>query len=167
MPPNSKTLDTLNNLLTLRYLVGFLGGKKVHGWWDCFFLDELGIRFLATTFPRSAQQAALNATVDAAQRLHDESIGRIGTFHLFRLPAEVEERMETLEQLPVKDLNRDAAMQQLAQLADASIIAPEGPVQVGVEERIVTENSIRELAAHYLSAFKQGIHCYPYFGAHR
>jgi hypothetical protein len=43
--------------------------------------------------------------------------------------------------------------------------APEGPVQIGVERKILTNESLKELASHYHSAFKQGIYCYPYFAA--
>jgi hypothetical protein len=48
-------------------------------------------------------------------------------------------------------------------MADASINAPDGPVQIGVEKKILTETSMRELAAHYHSAFLKGTRCYPYF----
>ncbi len=51
----------------------------------------------------------------------------------------------------------------LKKLADAVIKAPAGPVQVGVERRIVTSTAIHELAAHYHSAFQEGIRCFPYF----
>jgi len=32
-----------------------------------------------------------------------------------------------------------------------------------VANRILTNTGIRELAAHYHSAFQDGIRCYPYF----
>ena len=38
-------------------------------------------------------------------------------------------------------------------------------LQVGVEKKIVTNDSLKELAAHYHSAFHQGIRCYPYFAS--
>jgi hypothetical protein len=50
-------------------------------------------------------------------------------------------------------------------LADTLVKAPEGPVQVGVESRIMTTTAVREVAAHYYSAFQDGIHCLPYFSA--
>jgi hypothetical protein len=34
-----------------------------------------------------------------------------------------------------------------------------------VEKKIVTNDSLKELAAHYHSAFHQGIRCYPYFAS--
>jgi hypothetical protein len=50
-------------------------------------------------------------------------------------------------------------------MADARITAPAGPVQIGVEKKILTRNSVSELAAHYGSAFTQGIQCFPYFAS--
>ena len=54
-------------------------------------------------------------------------------------------------------------MEALKRLADAVVKAPEGPVQVGVERRLLTSTSIHEIAAHYHSAFHDGIRCFPYF----
>ena len=62
-------------------------------------------------------------------------------------------------------LSKEKALEELAKLGDLSIRAPEGPVQVGVEKKIVTNDSLKELAAHYHSAFHQGIRCYPYFAS--
>jgi len=163
MVTNTRTAEPLANLSSLRWVVGFLGSKKHFDWWDCSFLDETGIRFLTTTFPRSAMQAALQATVEAAQRVHDQALGRMGCYHLFRLPPSIEDRLTEAVVGTDAVLNEDAAMETLAQLADASIRAPLGPVQVGVEKRILTPTSVSEVAAHYHSAFVQGIRCYPYF----
>lgn len=54
-------------------------------------------------------------------------------------------------------------MKELAMMAGHMIDAPEGPVQVGVEKKILTETSLKELAAHYHSAFSKEVRCYPYF----
>lgn len=163
---NSKIID---QLLQLRLIVGFLGQGKQSGWWDCNFLDATGIRFLETTFPRTAKSAALRSTSDAACSIHDKALGRIGSYHLFRLPPALEDRIEhAYEKINLDDLfaqiqSRESALEKLHTLADALIKAPEGPVQVGVEQRILTTTAIQELAAHYHSAFQDQIHCYPYF----
>lgn len=159
----------VQQLIQLRLIVGYLGQGKQFGWWDCNFLDATGLRFLETTFPRTARAAGLRSTTEAACTLHDKALGRVGNFHLFRLPPALEDRLE-------HDLGRiewdeafkhvatpDDAISTLRQLADAVINAPSGPVQVGVEHRILTTTAIRELAAHYQSAFQGGIRCFPYF----
>jgi hypothetical protein len=164
-PPSSTTPTILSKLNRLRWLVAFLGSKKDAAWWDCSFMDGTGIKFLANSFPRSAAAAALHATIEAAQRTHDAALGRIGCYHLFRLPLPIEDRL--LEMQPVvHDIPASqGAFDELAGMAEAAINAPDGPVQIGVEKKILTETSLRELAAHYHSAFTKGIRCYPYFSA--
>ena len=63
--------------------------------------------------------------------------------------------------------SRDSSLSNLQQIADAFIKAPEGPVQVGVENRILTPTSVKEIAAHYSSAFQDGIQCFPYFAQNK
>jgi hypothetical protein len=161
---------SIEAILELRAVVGFLGQKKQKSWWDCSLLDSTGIRFLETTFPRSARAAAFNSTSEAACRIHDMALGKIGLFHLFRFPVFIEEflqeRLAAFSISPAFNavLDFGSAMERLKQIAGVEIKAPSGPVQVGMEQKILTQTSIHELAAHYLSAFDQGIQCFPYFG---
>lgn len=161
----ASALSILTKYDRLRWLVAILGSKMNAAWWDCSFMDETGIKFLANSFPRSAAGAAFHATTEAAQRVHDAALGRIGCYHLFRLPLTIEDRL-----LEVRESNGDLptkndALAELAGMADAAIDAPDGPVQIGVEKKILTETSLRELAAHYHSAFSKGTRCFPYFSA--
>lgn len=171
--PKAKTPSqrVTNDLVVLRLLVGFLGQKRHGRWWDCDFLDPVGIRFLEATFPRTARKAALRSTNEAAARVHDQALGRIGTYHLFRLPPQSDVLLEGViesfdwEQAAPAIGNRDAAMAALQRMAGNLIKAPQGPVQIGMEDRILTPSSVAELAAHYHSAFEQGIQSFPYFAA--
>ena len=153
----------------IRLVVAYLGQTKQSGWWDSSFLDATGLRFLQTTFPRTAHMAALRSTVEVACTIHDKALGRIGTYHLFRLPAGIEDHLEHAYEKTDwieswgKITSRDVAMDFLQRTADAFIKAPEGPVQIGVAHRILTVTAIREIAAHYHSAFQDGIRCFPYF----
>jgi hypothetical protein len=164
-----KSVLIIDQIITLRLTVGYLGQHKQSGWWGCDFLDATGIRFLETTFPRTAWAAALRSTTEAACIVHDQALGRVGNFHLFRLPPALEDKLEhTLEKVDWNAArkqveSRTAAMDVLNRIADAVIKAPIGPVQVGVVNRILTSTSIQELAAHYYSAFQEGIRCFPYF----
>jgi hypothetical protein len=156
-------------LIKLRLLVGFLGEKRQANWWDCSFLDATGRRFLETTFPRTAFSAALRSTTEAARSLHDARIGRVGVFHLFRLPVGHEDALEAhISDWPTKDplswiLSRDTAAEELQSMDESHVTAPQGPVQVGSEKRILFPGSISELAAHYRSAFAGNFQCFPYF----
>lgn len=128
-------------------------------------MDETGIKFLENSFPRSAASAAFQATSEAALRVHDASLGRIGCYHLFRMPLTIEDRLSDGKESHGHPLCKDDAMKELASMADAAINAPDGPVQIGVEKKILTETALCELAAHYHSAFSKGTRCYPYFSA--
>jgi len=159
----------IDQLALLRLLVGYLGQRKQSGWWDCDLLGPIGFRFLETIFPRTARAAALRSTTEAACIVHDRALGRVGNYHLFRLPPALEDRLQqAIEDLDWIALAKqiespDTAMEALNRIADAVVKAPEGPVQVGVERRILTSTSTHELAAHYHSAFRDGIRCFPYF----
>jgi hypothetical protein len=161
----------IQELVRLRLLVGFLGEKHQAKWWDCGFLDVTGKRFLQTTFPRTFLPAAVRSTTEAARLVHDSRIGRVGVFHLFRLPVDIEDQLEAwvseLAQDQAEDttLSWDAALDELNQFSESQFTAPEGPVQVGVPKKILTAVSISELAAHYHSAFSNRIHCFPYFAS--
>jgi len=167
--PAKSVQAIINQLALLRLAVGYLGQRKQSGWWDCDFLDATGLRFLETTFPRTARAAALRSTTEAACIVHDRALGRVGNFHLFRLPPTLEDRLEhACEKMDWPESNkhiesRAAAMDILGRFADAVVKAPAGPVQVGVERKILTATAVRELAAHYHSAFQDGIRCFPYF----
>lgn len=164
-----RSSNIVERLLLMRTIVGYLGQVKQAAWWDCNFLDATGIRFLETTFPRTAKSAALRSTSDAACIVHDKALGRIGSYHLFRLPPALEDRVEhAYEKMNWDEAfseiqSRDTALTALQKLADALIKAPEGPVQVGSERKILSLTSVQELAAHYHSAFRDEIKCYPYF----
>ena len=166
---SARSAHIVEQFVLLRLSVGYLGQQKNSGWWDCNFLDATGIRFLETTFPRTARAAALRSTTEAACTVHDHALGRIGNYHLFRLPPPLEDRLEhVVDKIDWAEAgqhiaSRDSAMDRLRRTADALTKAPEGPVQVGVERRILTATSVRELAAHYHSAFQDGIRCFPYF----
>ncbi|MDH3505430.1 MAG: BrxE family protein [Nitrospirota bacterium] len=161
--------EIIARFVTLRLVVGYLGSHKQLGWWDCDLLDATGLRFLETVFPRTARAAALRSTTEAACLVHDKALGRVGSYHLFRLPPALEDRLEhDIGQTDWVEAGkqieaREVATKALKKLADAVIKAPAGPVQVGVERRILTSTAVQELAAHYHSAFQNGIRCFPYF----
>jgi len=164
-----KSGEAIKKFIQLRLVVGYLGERKQSGWWDCDLLDATGSRFLENIFPRTARTAALRSTTEAACKVHDQALGRVGSYHLFRLPPALEDHLEhDVAKMDWTEASkfietRGAAMTSLKQVADAVVKAPSGPVQVGVERRILTSTAVHELAAHYHSAFQDGIRCFPYF----
>ena len=159
----------IEKLLQLRALVGYLGEKDQFNWWDTNFLGKTGQKFLEINFPRSAFSAAVHSVSEAAKQLHDSRIGRGRVFHLFRLPAGTEEKLHLLllnsapATLPPYLGSMDQALEGLRQMADSTLDAPEGPVQVGTAKDILSEFAIGEMAKHYHAAFDSRKQTFPYF----
>ena len=159
----------LDQIIHLRLLVAFLGEKKQHAWWDTSFLDATGRSFLGRPFPRTGMQAALRSATVAAVLVHDQAIGRIGAFHLFRLPVEREESVDIKISpwdggaLLPQIASRATAMAALAEISSGSVPASTGPVQVGLGRQLGNAAVIGTLAAHYHAAFAAGTKAYPYF----
>lgn len=168
-PRRTKLL--IDQLVELRLVVAFLGEKKQGAWWDCAFLNATGFRFLAEAFPRTAHAAAFRSTTEAARVVHDSAIGKLGTFHLFRLPSELEDRMEAAVDTfdfsqPTAVLSTmEAGLAHLETLIESPLKAPHGPVQIGIQKKILTDAAFAELAAHYHSALVGKFQCFPYFTA--
>ena len=154
----------------LRLAVGYLGEKNQHDWWPSAFLAGTGSAFLLPIFPRSANLAAYHGVVEAARLLHDKHIGIGRVFHLFRLPEEMEHELHHgVHRLDLSDWRSDAlrspeaATGELERLASGGLTAPEGPVRVGTRRSLWKNDSIEDVARHYVDAFRRGIRCFPYF----
>lgn len=165
----NKISPVIDPLIQLRLLVAFLGEKKQFGWWDTSFLDDTGRGFLRRTFPRTAAHAALRSASEAACSAHDAAIGRVGVFHLFRLPIEQEESLNLhLAGVNAADLvsplpSRVAALAALGTMVGKEIQPFSGPIHVGNEKQIGTLGAARHLAAAYHAAFNAGVQTIPYF----
>ena len=157
----------------LRLAVGWLGERDHSAWWNSSFLSTSGLSFSTYNFGRAPLLASWTATAAAAKRLHDDRIGRPRTFHLFRLPLAEEIRIHDAaahdrgELLRGMKLSSDELMNFIEETARESIDAPVGPIQVGGLEDAFTDQGLRELAKHYLSAFQRGVQCFPYFSVGR
>jgi len=156
-------------LIRLRAVVAFLGEKKQFGWWETSFLDETGRGFLERCFPRTATHAAFRSTSEAACRMHDAAIGKVGVFHLFRLPVEKEQSLDirlgkASHQIITSVIeSKENALKELEKIAGNSGKASSGPIQIGYEKEITNPAALRRIAENYLAAFKTGIQTIPYF----
>ncbi len=162
-------LVSIEDLITLRAIVGFLGEKSQFGWWDTNFLSPTGLQFLAINFPRSTFSAGSNSVTEAAKHLHDERIGKGGVYHLFRLPAYPEEaihrNMLSMDSDSILSClkSKDNALDRLESLFSNTSGKPEGPVQIGTLKDIFEDRAVKKLAMNYYSAFTNGKMCFPYF----
>jgi predicted NBD/HSP70 family sugar kinase len=79
-------IDWSGAIVCARVIVAGGGETAMPPWWRSKALTPAGGRMLERLFPRTVQSARLETSRRAAAIEHDAHIGRIGTFHLFRLP---------------------------------------------------------------------------------
>lgn len=166
---SSEPTAAIHQLAILRTLVGYLGEKEQLAWWDSNFLSSIGLQFLQINFPRTALSAAIHSTAEAARRLHDQRIGKSGVYHLFRLPAALEEDVHHTILDPALALSadlikdRETALGWLKDHAAPDSTAAGGAVLLGSIRDIQQPLLLEQLAALYHLAFLTNTPCFPYF----
>ncbi|TSE37476.1 hypothetical protein Tfont_01003 [Tepidimonas fonticaldi] len=158
----------LPTLLQMRLLVGFLGERAQCAWWPTAFYEASSRLFLEPVFSKTFRLAQYHGALEAARRLHDEHLS-VGSYHLFRLPEEVEQDLHaTVQSSAGEELtgqipqSKEAALDALRRLAATSDTASVGPTAVGRIKDIDSTDTLKAIAAAYLSAFTRGVKTYPY-----
>lgn len=157
---------SLASLLAIRLLVGFLGERAQFGWWPTAFYESSGHLFLEPIFPKTITIAQYHGVIEAARRVHDEHLS-VGSFHLFRLPEEMEQALHALLHTELEHLfsagffqNKSVALDELRNVASDAKTNVAGPVSIGRVEEL--NNHIQKIAEVYQSAFDSGVHSFPY-----
>ncbi|GAA0229041.1 hypothetical protein GCM10009125_17540 [Castellaniella daejeonensis] len=160
--------SSLTNLLRLRVIVGFLGERAQCAWWPTAFYESSSKLFLEPVFSKTSRLAQYHGVLEAARRLHDEHLS-VGSYHLFRLPEEVEQDLHAIVQSSAGEelasqtpQSKEAALDALKRLAATSGTASVGPTAVGSIKDIDSTDTLKAIAAAYLSAFTQDAKTYPY-----
>lgn len=160
--------------LHLRALVLALGESTDPAWWNTKFMNEAGLRFLERLYPRTFFHAAIHAAGKAAADVHDRAVGRIGIYHLFRLPEYLETEIhQILHPNPAGEFF-PALRNALGQPEElVKLLAPMcgcegtndavGAKKIGTERHLMTEAAMRETASVYRLAFAQKKPGFPYF----
>ncbi len=158
----------LPTLLQMRMLVGFLGERAQYAWWPTAFYEASSRLFLEPVFSKTSRLAQYHGVLEAARRLHDEHLS-VGSYHLFRLPEEVEQDLHAIVQSSAgEDLanlgpkGKEAALDELKRLAATSTRSSVGPSAVGSIKDLDSTDTLKVIAAAYLSAFNQNAKTYPY-----
>jgi len=164
----------LNYIADLRLLVGFLGEKNQYGWWVSSFLSSESVAFLSPVFSRSCLLSRVHGVTTAACDVHDQRIGVGDVFHLFRLPEDIEVRLQKLYSSDKLNIDVDEvlrsqeiALAQLGQMSQNIESSEVGPILLADKSSVRDSHIWSINAAHYLSGFKHGSEIYPYFGEHR
>ncbi|HCP76919.1 MAG: hypothetical protein CML16_10260 [Pusillimonas sp.] len=161
----------LTTLLQMRLLVGFLGERAQHAWWPTAFYESSSRPFLEPVFSKSSRLAQYHGVLEAARRLHDEHLN-VGSYHLFRLPEEVEQDLHATVQSGMgEDLtsqatqSKESALAALKQLAVSDTTLSVGPTAVGRIHDLYSTDILNVIAAAYLAAFHDNARTYPYLVA--
>jgi hypothetical protein len=158
----------LSTVLEMRSLVGFLGERPQFAWWPTSFFGDYSLRSLEFVTPKTSLLAQYHGVVEAARKLHDEHLN-VGSYHLFRLPEEVEQDLHAMMQSSVgteiakqRHQDKDAALAALKTLAGAIPSAAIGPTAVGNIDQLSAADTLKSIASIYVSAFTQNAQTYPY-----
>lgn len=161
--------DILQQIARLRIIVGFLGEKGQHNWWESDFFSITAAAFLNPVFNKTVELAQYHGVKEAARRVHDEHIGVGRVFHLFRLPESTEQALfEFIRYSPVMDAlikgteSPEAALSALHDIADSSGALREGPVQIGTVADLESSGWLSQVAQCYEVAFNSGSRSFPY-----
>lgn len=164
-----KQSDILGNIISLRYLLGFLGEKSQCNWWPTSFYEATSIRFLEPVFARTAQLAQYQGVVEAARRFHDENLS-VDSFHIFRLPEELEQVLHEKVQLEMLELfnpcwiaDRASALNALSKLTDEQSDNTIGPIFIGKIDELRSTESLNRMGAMYHGAFSTNANVFPYW----
>ncbi|MGF1548839.1 MAG: BrxE family protein [Thiotrichales bacterium] len=165
---SSMKVSYLPNLLQIRLLVGFLGERAQFSWWPTAFYEASSRLFLEPVFSKTPRLAQYHGVLEAARRLHDEHLS-VGSYHLFRLPEEIEQDLHAIVQSSAGEAlasqapqSKEAALDALKRLAATGGASSVGPTAVGSIKDIDSTDTLKVIAAAYLSAFTQNSKTYPY-----
>jgi len=160
----------LDHLAILRAVVGYLGEREQHAWWQSSFFSPASQAFLAPVFGRTQILAQLNGVTRAAAIVHDARIGIGQVYHLFRLPEDVEQGIhrvlhspELYEQIAALVSDKESAMAYLRHEAGSLAGEGAGPVHIGDTHDLRDAASWSVAVAHYIRAFENRLEIYPYF----
>lgn len=163
---DNNSTASLQSVLNARLLVGFLGERAQFGWWPTAFYESSGRLFLKPIFSRTPHVAQYRGVVEAARRLHDEHLS-VGTYHLFRLPEEIEQHLHVLVQTAGEEWSSAAiyrdkhtALAMLTDMTGAAKKGTVGPVSIGNVKDI--DDHLTEIASVYCSAFSSNAQSFPY-----
>ena len=172
MSKDFSVTDRIESIVRARLLVASLGESMSPSWWRSQATSPVGVRMLERLFPRTSVAAVLATASQAASIEHDTRIGRVGAYHLFRLPTAQEVAMReflrtdhgrrSLEDI-VRSESTDSRLQALAQLAaDEPAPGTRGPVNCGTAATLRRGRAFQRLCAAYADGFRAATPVYPY-----
>jgi hypothetical protein len=153
-----------------------LGETADPPWWATRYMSKAGLSFLERLYPRSFFRAAVHAAGAAAAQVHDRAVGRVGAYHVFRLPEWLEAEIyatppsadhEYIAEVSSSFDDRDKLLSMLSALADGleTKDAGAGPRRIGAAEDLTKPRALLIAASVYTAGFHRGKPAFPYFAA--
>ncbi len=168
--PTNQAVVGITAVLQLRLLVGGLGEKSRFGWWQTSFFDKTSQAFLTPVFVKTFSLACYHGAVEAARLVHDEGLNA-GSYHLFRLPEEMEQDLHAamsgraaVEILGVTTNNADGGLTALRDFAGhvKSTRLSSGPFLLGTMSEFNNPMTLQRMARAYFDGFSAGLKPIPY-----
>jgi len=164
-------MDWREQTVRARYLVAALGEVANPPWWRSQAMGSVGRQMLQLLFPRTAISAALETASRAASLQHDQHIGVVGAYHLFRLRTQDEIALreylsdqagqQLLAELAARD-EPDVWLAALTEISGSVSAGKGGPTHCGFAHQTHDTKILKTIAAAYLDGFKAGRPVYPY-----
>ncbi len=147
-----------------------MGEESQFGWWESDFFGPTSTAFLSPVFPKAQFLAQCEGAAAAARKLHDERVGKgDDSFHLFRLPEELEQKYhELLLDLGCADefnsmiADQDSALAFLEKEFAGSASDLIGPTKVGSIGDITSKETINSIANAYAFGFRNNVPVFPF-----
>ena len=155
-------------IISLRIAVSILGETTDPKWWNSNWFSTSADSFLKPVFGNEFGIAIYHGSLEASKRVHDERIGVGRVFHLFRLPEEMELKINSIvlgeNCAPIKELTEpEHATNFIKDLSLDDSFSELGPNRVGAFKDLIGKKWIRILASNYKSAFDNSKQTFPYF----
>ena len=156
------------DIISLRIAVSILGEKADPKWWNSNWFSNSADSFLRPVFRNKFGITIYHGSMEASMRVHDERIGVGRVYHLFRLPEEMELKINSIvlgdKCDPIKELNEsEQAKKFIGDLSLDNSFSEIGPNRVGSFKDLIGKKWIRQLASNYKSAFENSKQTFPYF----
>jgi hypothetical protein len=160
--------EMMRQIISMRYLVGFLGEKSQFGWWPTAFYEATSRQFLEPVFSKTSALAQYHGVVEAARRLHDEHLS-VGSYHLFRLSEEIEQDLHEVVQTRSSELfesnltdSTETALGALAKSGAGTGQEAVGPILVGKIEDLRNTAVLGSITEIYHAAYSSRTKAFPY-----
>ena len=122
-------------------------------------------------YARTAFESSVETVRRAACIVHDKAIGRVGSFHLFRLPVSLETSIRSVDTTKLAAKmepaleNLDGLVGTLDEIAGRTKRSASGPARLGTVKELESYSWIAATASFYAAAIRASDRVFPFWEA--